>query len=147
MALLITEECISCGACLPECPNEAIFETRSDAEAKGNQRRRPCSGRNSLCDSADQEDAEEERDAARQHPHSPEVRIGLEVPLLPVRQAHRFGRRHREERHARRLVGVVVAAVDGAVDGVARAVVDLQLACDDRTCQAEMRQVLRRDAS
>ena len=36
MALLITNECISCGACLPECPNEAIFETRSDAEAKGN---------------------------------------------------------------------------------------------------------------
>src|SRR5574337_32703 len=36
MALLITDECISCGACLPECPNEAIFETRSDAEAKGN---------------------------------------------------------------------------------------------------------------
>src|SRR2546426_11207281 len=36
MALLITEECISCGACLPECPNEAIFETRSDAEGKGN---------------------------------------------------------------------------------------------------------------
>lgn len=35
MALLITDECISCGACLPECPNEAIFETRSDAEAKG----------------------------------------------------------------------------------------------------------------
>lgn len=35
MALLITEECIACGACLPECPNEAIFETRSDAEAKG----------------------------------------------------------------------------------------------------------------
>ena len=36
MALLITDECISCGACLPECPNEAIFETRSDAESKGN---------------------------------------------------------------------------------------------------------------
>ena len=36
MALLITAECISCGACIPECPNEAIFETRSDAEAKGN---------------------------------------------------------------------------------------------------------------
>ena len=36
MALLITAECISCGACLPECPNEAIFETRSDAETKGN---------------------------------------------------------------------------------------------------------------
>src|SRR5439155_8015323 len=28
-------ECISCGACLPECTNEAIFETRSDAETKG----------------------------------------------------------------------------------------------------------------
>jgi len=36
MALLITAECISCGACIPECPNEAIFETRGDAEAKGN---------------------------------------------------------------------------------------------------------------
>ncbi|MBH0202514.1 MAG: 4Fe-4S binding protein, partial [Nitrospira sp.] len=24
MALLITDECINCGACLPECPNEAI---------------------------------------------------------------------------------------------------------------------------
>jgi ferredoxin len=32
MSLLITEECINCGACLPECPNEAIFETRSAAE-------------------------------------------------------------------------------------------------------------------
>jgi len=36
MALLITDECINCGACLPECPNEAIFETRADAETKGN---------------------------------------------------------------------------------------------------------------
>ncbi|MEE9233576.1 MAG: 4Fe-4S dicluster domain-containing protein [Nitrospirales bacterium] len=34
MSLLITEECINCGACLPECPNEAIFETRSAAEEK-----------------------------------------------------------------------------------------------------------------
>ena len=34
MALLITAECINCGACLPECPNEAIFEKRSDAEEK-----------------------------------------------------------------------------------------------------------------
>ena len=34
MSLLITEECINCGACLPECPNEAIFETRSAAEKK-----------------------------------------------------------------------------------------------------------------
>ena len=35
MALLITNECNACAACLPECPNEAIFETRSDCEAKG----------------------------------------------------------------------------------------------------------------
>jgi len=35
MSLRITEECISCGACLPECPNEAIFESRSAAEAAG----------------------------------------------------------------------------------------------------------------
>jgi ferredoxin len=26
MALKITEECISCGACEPECPTEAITE-------------------------------------------------------------------------------------------------------------------------
>ena len=26
MATLILDECISCGACLPECPNQAIFE-------------------------------------------------------------------------------------------------------------------------
>ena len=26
MALMITEECISCDACVPECPNEAIYE-------------------------------------------------------------------------------------------------------------------------
>jgi ferredoxin len=25
MAYLITDECINCGACEPECPNEAIF--------------------------------------------------------------------------------------------------------------------------
>ena len=26
MAYKITEDCIACGACLPECPNEAISE-------------------------------------------------------------------------------------------------------------------------
>lgn len=26
MAFMITDECISCGACEPECPNEAISE-------------------------------------------------------------------------------------------------------------------------
>ena len=26
MATMITEECINCGACEPECPNEAITE-------------------------------------------------------------------------------------------------------------------------
>ncbi len=26
MALIITEECINCGACEPECPNNAIYE-------------------------------------------------------------------------------------------------------------------------
>ncbi len=26
MATLILDECIGCGACLPECPNQAIFE-------------------------------------------------------------------------------------------------------------------------
>jgi ferredoxin len=26
MAIMITEECINCGACEPECPNHAIYE-------------------------------------------------------------------------------------------------------------------------
>jgi ferredoxin len=26
MAIIITEDCISCGACEPECPNNAIYE-------------------------------------------------------------------------------------------------------------------------
>ncbi|MBN1927877.1 MAG: 4Fe-4S binding protein [Prolixibacteraceae bacterium] len=26
MALMITDECISCGICISECPNEAISE-------------------------------------------------------------------------------------------------------------------------
>ena len=26
MAIVITEECINCAACEPECPNEAIYE-------------------------------------------------------------------------------------------------------------------------
>ena len=36
MSLLITGECISCGACLPECPNEAIFENPGASEDAGN---------------------------------------------------------------------------------------------------------------
>lgn len=35
MSLYITAECINCGACLPECPNEAIYENRAEAENKG----------------------------------------------------------------------------------------------------------------
>lgn len=30
MAIMITEECINCGACEPECPNTAIYEGGSD---------------------------------------------------------------------------------------------------------------------
>ena len=26
MAIKITDECINCGACEPECPNNAIYE-------------------------------------------------------------------------------------------------------------------------
>jgi ferredoxin len=26
MAIIITEDCINCGACEPECPNNAIYE-------------------------------------------------------------------------------------------------------------------------
>lgn len=30
MAIKITEECINCGACEPECPNNAIYEGGAD---------------------------------------------------------------------------------------------------------------------
>ena len=29
MALMINEDCINCGACVPECPNDAITEGES----------------------------------------------------------------------------------------------------------------------
>jgi ferredoxin len=35
MALLINEECINCGACQPECPNEAIYVGGEDYEYNG----------------------------------------------------------------------------------------------------------------
>jgi ferredoxin len=30
MAIIITDECINCGACEPECPNTAIYEGSDD---------------------------------------------------------------------------------------------------------------------
>lgn len=30
MAIVITDECINCGACEPECPNTAIYEASDD---------------------------------------------------------------------------------------------------------------------
>ena len=35
MSLKINEECINCGACQPECPNEAIYVGGEDYEYKG----------------------------------------------------------------------------------------------------------------
>ena len=38
MAIKITDECINCGACEPECPNNAIYEAGAEwAWADGNQ--------------------------------------------------------------------------------------------------------------
>ena len=45
MALLLPPNVSHCGACLPECPNEAIFETRSDAGRRETMWRRSGSGR------------------------------------------------------------------------------------------------------
>jgi ferredoxin len=37
MAIIITDECINCGACEPECPNNAIYESGAEwAWADGN---------------------------------------------------------------------------------------------------------------
>jgi ferredoxin len=38
MATLITEECINCGACLPRCPNNAIYEGGQTSELNGEMR-------------------------------------------------------------------------------------------------------------
>lgn len=37
MALMINNNCIACDACLPACPNLAIFDKRSAAEERGYQ--------------------------------------------------------------------------------------------------------------
>ena len=44
MAIMITDECINCGACEPECPNNAIYEggaTWKFADGTGFSGRRP----------------------------------------------------------------------------------------------------------
>jgi len=35
MAIMITDECINCGACEPECPNNAIYEGGVEWEIGG----------------------------------------------------------------------------------------------------------------
>ncbi len=35
MALMISEDCINCGACEPECPNTAIYAGGEDYELNG----------------------------------------------------------------------------------------------------------------
>jgi ferredoxin len=35
MSTMITEECINCGACEPECPNTAIYEGGANYEYQG----------------------------------------------------------------------------------------------------------------
>jgi ferredoxin len=35
MSTMITEECINCGACEPECPNTAIYEGGANYEHQG----------------------------------------------------------------------------------------------------------------
>ncbi len=35
MSLMITEDCINCGACEPECPNTAIYAGGEDYELNG----------------------------------------------------------------------------------------------------------------
>ncbi len=36
MAIMITSDCINCGACEPECPNTAIYEGGREWELAGN---------------------------------------------------------------------------------------------------------------
>ncbi|MBK7104164.1 MAG: 4Fe-4S dicluster domain-containing protein [Ignavibacteriae bacterium] len=36
MAIMITDECINCGACEPECPNTAIYEGGNEWALAGN---------------------------------------------------------------------------------------------------------------
>ncbi|MDA3859624.1 MAG: 4Fe-4S dicluster domain-containing protein [Melioribacteraceae bacterium] len=35
MAIMITDDCINCGACEPECPNTAIYEAGVEWEMDG----------------------------------------------------------------------------------------------------------------
>jgi ferredoxin len=59
MAIIITDECINCGACEPECPNNAIYEGAEDWRyADGTE----LSG-NIVLPSGTQSDADEDQEA------------------------------------------------------------------------------------
>lgn len=48
MAIKITDECINCGACEPECPNNAIYEGAAEWRyADGTSLKGPFTGKNS----------------------------------------------------------------------------------------------------
>ena len=49
MAIKITDECINCGACEPECPNTAIYEGGAEWKfSEGTSLKGPYTGKNSM---------------------------------------------------------------------------------------------------
>ena len=53
MAIKITDECINCGACEPECPNTAIYEGGAEWKfSEGTSLKGPYTGKNSMITSA-----------------------------------------------------------------------------------------------
>lgn len=56
MAIMITDECINCGACEPECPNNAIYEGGMEWRfADGTDLKGQVDGKNGISADADDE--------------------------------------------------------------------------------------------
>ena len=135
-----------------ERPGRHVLEVRDRKrreerpERERDQRGRPETGRDPLRDPADEEDADQERDAARKQPDGPEPHA-LGRPQHRWRHAQGGGAGQLEHRHPGCLVRVEVAVAARPVEGEGRveAAVRAHPEVDERSRQAEPRDVLRVD--
>src|SRR3954453_20348312 len=114
-------------------------------EPERDERGRAEAGGDPLRDPADEPDAGEERDPARQEPDSPDAQR-LIGPARLGAEPERLGGGKLEDRHARGLVRVEVAAVARAVERSRKAGVVPDAAVRQRLRQAEPRAVLLAEA-
>ncbi len=116
--------------------SETEYDQRDTTEA----RRKP------FGDPADEENAEQEREPAREHARQPEPEA-LDRPVLDVLHGRERGSRKLERRHSRRLVRVEMPAVRRLVGRPVRAQAGVggKPEIQERSRETETRDVLRVD--